>query len=105
MLPLQKCFEDIVLFVVLNISSHKALCHPCWFSCRVLFGPGSLVVFTHSYHHTQSLAFMGFNGWKHLVSLRFVHLGIGLFSPLMVAQWVILFFLGPVFTSTLWLFN
>jgi hypothetical protein len=51
-----------------------------------------------SYHHTQSLAFMGFNGWK-LVSLCIVHLGIGLFSLLMVAQWVILLLLGPVFTS------
>jgi hypothetical protein len=51
-----------------------------------------------SYCFIQSLDFMGFNGWKHSVSLRFVHLGIGLLSPLMVAQWVILLFIDPIFT-------
>jgi hypothetical protein len=59
----------------------------------------------HSYYCIQSLAFMGFDGWKHLVSLHFVHLGIGLFSPLKVTQWVILFFLDPVFTSALCCLN
>jgi hypothetical protein len=33
-------FEVIVLLVILGVSSHKALCHPCWFSWRVLFGLG-----------------------------------------------------------------
>jgi hypothetical protein len=46
---------------------------------------------------------MGFNGWKHSASLRFVHLGIRFLSPLMVTQWVILIFLDLVFTSALWL--
>jgi hypothetical protein len=41
---------------------------------------------------------MGFNGWEHFVSLRFVHLSIDLFSPLRAAQWDILFFLGPIST-------
>jgi hypothetical protein len=38
----------------------------------------------------------GLMGWKHLVSLRIIHLGIGLFMLLMVVQWVILLLLGVV---------
>jgi hypothetical protein len=106
MLALKKCFEVTVLLVILGVSSHKGsmssllvlvggfcLVLRGWLSSRIL------------YHHTQSLAFMGFNGWKNLVSLHFVHLGIGLFAPLMVSQWFVLFLLGPVFTLALWLFN
>ena len=48
------------------------------------FGLEWLVVLTHSYRYVQSLSFMGLNGWKHSVSLRLVHLSIGLFPPLKV---------------------
>jgi hypothetical protein len=48
------------------LAAIKALCHPCWFSWRVSFGLEWLAVFTHLYHHTQSLDFMGFNGLEAL---------------------------------------
>jgi hypothetical protein len=56
-------FEVTVLLVILSVSSHKGSLS----SLLVLVGGfrlvlSGLVVFTHSYHHTQSLDFMGFNG-------------------------------------------
>ena len=87
------------------LAAIRALYYPCQFSWRV-FVWSWVDDYPHAFVSLYPVfGFVGFNGWKHFVSLRLVHLGIGLFPPLKVVKWVILFFLCPIFTSTLWLFD